>query len=80
MESTVRQSLSGTLTRTGCPNAPVPYGDVARSVLSGRQDTFEVEVVECMVFHANRQTFDGWIESRSLGDGPTDQPTVNFET
>src|SRR5205823_11161608 len=61
------------------PDAPVPHHDVAGAVLTGRDDTLEVVVVERVVLDVHREASDVRVERRSFGDRPADEDAIGFQ-
>ena len=64
----------------GLPGAPVPDDDVARAVLLGRDDSFEIEVFDRMVLDVDGHAADLRVERRALRHGPRHEDAVDLET
>ena len=59
--------------------AAVPDDDRAGAVVVGRNDAFEVAVLQRMILGGDRQTLLGRVQRRTLGHRPGDQDTVDLE-
>ena len=65
--------------RVGTIGSPVPDDDVARAVLTPRDDALEVEVVERMVLDVDREPPLARVEGRPARDRPGRQHALHFE-
>ena len=61
------------------PGPPVPHDHVTAAVLTRRDHTFEVEVVEGVVLDVDGHALHVGVERRALGDRPAQQHTGRFE-
>ena len=61
------------------PRAPVPDDDVAGTVLLGRDDPLEVEILDRVVLDVDRHASGLGVEARALGDGPADEDAIDLE-
>ena len=61
------------------PDAPVPNEHRPSAVLLGRDDAFELRILQRMVFNMNRQPFLAGIEAGPLGHSPAFQRPVELE-
>ena len=61
------------------PHAAIPHNHRAGAVIPLRDDSFEVAVLEWVVFHFDGEAFVGGIGGRSLGNGPRFEDAVHLE-
>ena len=61
------------------PRAPVPHDHIARTVLLGRDDALEIEILDGVVLDVDRHASDRGIERRPLGHGPAHQHALDLE-
>src|SRR5882724_5092887 len=64
----------------GKPGTRVPNHYGSASIFTFRNDTFEITVLQWMVFHLHREPFYGRIERRAFWNCPGQQDAIEFET
>lgn len=62
------------------PMAAIPNDYFAGTVLTCRNRPFEFGIFERMVFDGDREPFFGWVEAGTLGNCPTLQHAIEFQT